>query len=164
VHLRNLPRLQLVCRESVLTAFCVTSMQKNIGQCWTGDKSWRPTWSLVLHTAAFTKVNKTTCCYLFRDRVMPQTVSRRPLPVDLLPRRHWFDPGPAHARFVLNKVAVRQVSLQVLPFFHVNIISPTLQTHSIICYRRYINSAINIIVKQHNSKIYSQCKNRKTHA
>ena len=100
----------------------------------------------------------------FRGRAMPQTLSRRPLPADLLPRRRGLDPGPVHARFVLNKVAVRQVSLGVLPFFHVNIIPPTLHTHFIICYRRYINLAIAIIVKQHTSNIYSGCKNQKTHA
>jgi hypothetical protein len=99
-----------------------------------------------------------------RGRAMPQTVSRRPLPADLLPRRRGFDPGPTLARFVLNKMAVRQFSLRVLPFFHVNIISPTLHTHSIICYRRCINLASDIIVKQHTSEIYSECKNQKPHA
>jgi hypothetical protein len=55
--------------------------------------------------------------------------SRRRLPADLLPRRRGFDRGPARARLVLKKVAVRQVSLRVLPFCpcqnHFNIASYT---------------------------------------
>jgi hypothetical protein len=58
VHLRNHPRLHLVCWE------CSDGVLRDVGQCLAGDTWWRPTWSLVLHTAAFTKVNKAACFWL----------------------------------------------------------------------------------------------------
>ena len=61
---------------------------------------------------------------------MVQAVGRRP-------RRPGFDPRPVHARFVVDKVELGQVSLSVLRF-SVSIIPPMLHVKQIICYRRYI--------------------------
>jgi hypothetical protein len=46
----------------------------------------------------------------------------------LLLRRTSFTPGPVHVGFVVNKVAFRQVLLQVLWSFPVSIIPPWLST------------------------------------
>ena len=43
--------------------------------------------------------------------------------------RHGLDPRPFHVRFVVDKVALRHVFLQVLLFPPVNIIPPLLHMH-----------------------------------
>jgi hypothetical protein len=54
-------------------------------------------------------------------RAMAQAVSRRPLTAEA-----GFDPGSAHVRFVVDKVALGQVFPRALRFSPVNFIPPVL--------------------------------------
>jgi hypothetical protein len=45
---------------------------------------------------------------------------------DLKPRRPRFDNTPVHVRFIVGKVTVGQVLYQVLGFFHIMVIPPTI--------------------------------------
>jgi hypothetical protein len=54
-------------------------------------------------------------------RAMVQAVSRRPLTAEAR-----FDTGSVHVKFLVEKVALGQVFLRVLPFSPVNLIPPVL--------------------------------------
>jgi hypothetical protein len=65
----------------------------------------------------------------------------------LLQRRHGFDPRSVHVGFVVDGVALGQVSLPVIPFCHVLIFQPMPHTHILLVYsRRYVFSASNSAV------------------
>jgi hypothetical protein len=51
----------------------------------------------------------------------------------LSPRRPGFAPGSVHVGFVVDKVALGQVFLRVLPFYPVSIIPPWLYMLIVIC-------------------------------
>jgi hypothetical protein len=60
-------------------------------------------------------------------RAVAQAVSRRPVTAET-----GFSPRAVHVEFVMDKVALGQVSLRVLRFFPVSIIPPLLHIHSCI--------------------------------
>jgi hypothetical protein len=53
----------------------------------------------------------------------------RPLVADLSPWISVFDTRPVHVGFMVDKMAVGQVSFRALRFFLVNIIPPLLHSH-----------------------------------
>jgi hypothetical protein len=60
-----------------------------------------------------------------------------------------FDPRLIHVRFLVDKVALEQVFLQIFRFSPVNTIPPTLLTNiSFIYYRRCISLPKGSVVKQ----------------
>jgi len=52
----------------------------------------------------------------------------------LLTMEAWFNPRPVHVGFVVDRVAMRQVFLQVLRFPTIIIIPPVLHIHLFICH------------------------------
>jgi len=68
---------------------------------------------------------------------MPQAISRRPE----------FYSGSIHVGFVVDKAAMKQVLLRVLPLSPVGIISRILHTNLLICHRRYSNGERRYIIR-----------------
>ena len=66
---------------------------------------------------------------LERKTVLFSSERLRQLVAGLLPRRPVFHPRPVHVRFVMEKLALGQVFLQLLTFYHISIIQPALRTN-----------------------------------
>jgi hypothetical protein len=77
---------------------------------------------------------------LIRKAGTKVTPSLRRLIAVSLPRIPGFNPTPVPVEFVMDKVALREVSIRVLPFTPVSIAPPLLHTHSSLN-RRYTNFA-----------------------
>jgi hypothetical protein len=70
---------------------------------------------------------RTEYLYIIQVTFGPQSL--RLLFASVLPRKPRFDPRSVHVRFVMDKMAVGQVSVQVLCFSLVSIIPPMFHTH-----------------------------------
>jgi hypothetical protein len=66
--------------------------------------------------------------YVYARQAMPWL---KRLVAGLSPQRPWFTPGSIHVGFVVDKLALGQVFLQVLQFSPANIIPPLLHIHRI---------------------------------
>jgi hypothetical protein len=66
---------------------------------------------------------------------------------NLLSWRRLCYPGPVHVGFVVDKVVLGQVFLQLLLFYPVSIIPQISHIHSFIYQRRCINLAIDNVFK-----------------